>query len=74
MQLDGQAQPLGGLQHALGLRQREADAFAERVHRVHQPFVGQRGQHVVADLGDVVAGAAGDSACAPRKVVLTVTP
>ncbi len=59
MQLDGQAQRLGGLEDLLGLGQAEGDALAEHVHRVHQAFFGQRGKHLAADQIDVVLAAAG---------------
>ena len=59
MQLDRNAEPLRGLEHLLGLRQRERDAFAEHVHGVHQPLGRERGQHLVADQVDVVLVAPG---------------
>src|SRR3546814_4476421 len=44
--------------HAPRLRRAETDAFAERVHRVHQPFRVQLQQPFDAG-GDVVVGAPG---------------
>ena len=58
VQLHRQAQRLCGLEHLFGLGQREADAFAEHVHRVHQALGGQRGQHLVAHQVDVSLAAA----------------
>ena len=57
MQLDGDAELLRRPEDLLGLGQREGDALAEHIHRIHQPFGGQRGQHVVADEVDVVLAA-----------------
>lgn len=59
MQLDRQAMPVRGLEHALGLRRREADALAERIDRIDQSFLRQCRQHGVADQRDVVVGAIG---------------
>ncbi|MCY1504277.1 hypothetical protein D9M68_384420 [compost metagenome] len=59
MQLHRQAKALGHLEHPLHLRRREGQVLAEGVHRVHQPFAGQGRQHLVADVRDVVVGAAG---------------
>ena len=57
--LTGRPSALRGLEHALGLRQRERDALAEHVDRVDQSFGRQRRQHLVADEVDVVVAAPG---------------
>ena len=55
MQLHRQAERARGLEHAPRLRRREADAFAERIHRIDQPFRMQSRQP--ADGGvDVAVG------------------
>jgi hypothetical protein len=59
MQLDGQAQRLGGLEHLLGFGQREADALAKHVHGIDQTLSGQGGQHLVAHQVDVSLAASG---------------
>ena len=53
MQLDRQAQRARRVEDALGLRRRERDALAERIDRVDESFLRQRGQHVVADAVDI---------------------
>ena len=60
MQLDRQAQRLRGLEHLLGLRQREANRFAKHIHRVHQAFGRQCGHHLFTHQADV-------SVAAPRE-------
>ena len=40
--------------------QRKADAFAEHVDGIDEAFVGERGQHGVADFVDVSVGTAGE--------------
>ena len=54
MQLDGNAQLLRGLEHLLGLRQREGNAFAEHIHGIDKTFGRQRRQHLVANKVGVV--------------------
>jgi hypothetical protein len=48
---------LRGDEHPLDLLRRERQVFAERIHRIHQPFGGQGRKHLGADVLDVVVGA-----------------
>ncbi|MCY1186514.1 hypothetical protein D9M73_273930 [compost metagenome] len=59
MQLDRQTEALRRLEHLLHLCRRERQVFAEGVHRIHQPFAGQRREDFPADQIDVVVGATG---------------
>ena len=58
MNLDRQAEPGGGVEYAFGLRDREADVFAEDVDRIDQALCMQCRQHLLAYQRDVVVGAA----------------
>ncbi|MCY1521722.1 hypothetical protein D9M68_565470 [compost metagenome] len=59
VQLHRQAQPLGHLEHPLHLLGGKGQVFAEGVHRIQQPLVGQGRQYLGADVVDVGVGAAG---------------
>jgi hypothetical protein len=56
--LDRQAPSRRRFEHALALREREADALAKDVHRIDEAFIRERGQHPLADFVDVGIGAA----------------
>ena len=60
VQLDAQAVRARRGEHALRLRRREADRFAERIDGVGGTGRGDRGDHVAADVVDVVVGASGE--------------
>ncbi|MNH42702.1 N-formimino-L-glutamate deiminase [compost metagenome] len=59
MQLDRQAQFARRDENLLDLRRGKRQVLAEGVHGIHQPLGGQRGQHLVADVRNVVVGATG---------------
>ncbi len=54
VELDGQAVRPGGLENALGLGGREADAFAEDVNRRRQLFLCHGRNHDFANFGNIV--------------------
>ncbi len=77
VELDRQAERTRRREHALDLRRREGDALAEAVDGVGKPLGGdarassrQRRGRCSASLSPPISGG---SACAPRKVVATLT-
>ncbi len=59
VQFHRQTQFAGADKHLFDLRRREGQVFAERIHRIHQPFCGQGREHFAADVMNVVVGAVG---------------
>ena len=53
MKLHRQAKSLCLVEHARNLLRREGDALAKTVDRVHQPYCGDRRQHLIGDQIDV---------------------
>ena len=60
VQLDWQARPPRGLEHAADLFARERDALAKAVDGVDQSFACERRQHFVGDGGDVAGAVFGE--------------
>ena len=60
MQLDRQAVALRRVEHARRLCGRKANGFAESVNSIDQTFRSERGQHIGAEMIDVVIRTAGE--------------
>ena len=60
VELDRQAVPRGGDEHAFDLRRRKPDALRERIDRIGEAYRGDGGQHDIADVFDIAIGIAGE--------------